>query len=140
MAEQKTKPTVVLPQDFLARIEPQPKREDALALLELYSRATEAPAVMWGPAIVGFGRYSYLYGSGHSGEYFAVGFSPRKKNLTLYFTDGFESHVEQLEALGAHTTATSCLYLKRLDAIDLDVLEAMVRASFERMNGVDVKP
>lgn len=140
MAEQKTKPTRVVPREFLAGVEPQRRREDALALLELYSRATRAPAVMWGPAIVGFGHYSYLYRSGHSGEWAAVGFSPRKQNLTLYFTDGFEHYVEQLEGLGAHTTAKSCLYLKRLDGIDLDVLEAMVRASFERMNGVDLQP
>jgi hypothetical protein len=79
---------------------------------------------------VGFGRVHYRYDSGREGDMFAAGFSPRKTALTVYLTDGFDGRDELLGRLGPHTTGKACLYLKRLDAVDLDVLRALVESSY----------
>ena len=89
--------------------------------------ATGAPPVMWGSSIIGFGDVHYRYASGREGDWFAVGFSPRKKNLTLYLTDGIDRHTEHLERLGPHATGKGCLYIKRLDDVNRDVLGALIR-------------
>lgn len=82
---------------------------------------------MWGSSIVGFGDVHFRYASGHEADWFAVGFSPRKKNLTLYLTDGIDRHTEHLERLGPDATGKGCLYIKRLDAVDREVLDALIR-------------
>lgn len=116
---------------FLDAVEPAQRRTDARTLLGLMERATGQPARMWGTAIVGFGRYHYRYASGHEGDAAAAAFSPRKANLTVYFPAGFEQeYAADLARLGPHTTSVSCLYLKRLDGVDLDVLEDMVRRAY----------
>ncbi len=85
---------------------------------------------MWCGSMVGFGRYHYTYASGRKGSYFRVGFSPRKANLTGYLMDGVDRYRKELEQLGPHKTAISCLYIKRLSDIDMKVLESIIRQSF----------
>jgi len=106
------------------------RRRDAHTLVALMERVTGLPPRMWGSAIVGFGSYHYVYASGREGDMAAVGFSPRKAATTVYLVEGFEDHADDLASLGPHTVGKSCLYLKDLAAVDLEVLERMVRRSF----------
>lgn len=129
MAENKTVPTGVDPLDFIAQVEHAGRREDAEVLLERMARVTGFPARMWGPSIVGFGRYHYEYESGREGDFLMVGFSPRKANMVLYLLPGYDDMQDQLERLGKHKMGASCMYLGRLKSIDLDVLEEMVAAA-----------
>jgi hypothetical protein len=115
---------------FIASVPDETRRSDARTLMTLMERVTGEPARMWGTAIVGFGRYHYVYATGREGDAAAVGFSPRKAATTIYLADGFDGYAEQLDALGPHSTGRSCLYLKRLDQVDLTVLEEMVRRSY----------
>ena len=139
MAELKTKPTPIAAADYLAAVEPVAKREDGRVLDALFSKVTGAPAVMWGPSIVGYGRYRYTYGSGHSGEMCRAGFSPRKAKHSIYLL-GCGGEDEAMEALlarlGKHSRGVGCLYVNKLADIDLGVLEQMIalawRNSFER--------
>jgi hypothetical protein len=88
------------------------------------------PPTMWGPSIIGFGSYHYVYESGREGDAAAVGFSPRKASTTVYLADGFDGYADELARLGPHTLGKSCLYLKDLSKVDLGVLEEMVRRSY----------
>ena len=115
---------------FLAAVTPEVRRRDALVLRALMERVTGRPARMWGPSIVGFGRYHYRYASGREGDMAAAGFSPRKAATTVYLVDGFDAYADDLARLGPHSTGASCLYLKRLDDVDLGVLEEIVRRSY----------
>ncbi len=125
----KTVKTVASADAFLASVA-EPMRADAQTLARWLAEWTGQPATMWGSAIVGFGAVRYAYESGRSGDWMAIGFSPRAKNLALYFLDGFESRGALLEKLGRHSIAKSCLYLTKLSDVDATVLEAMVRASY----------
>lgn len=136
----KTQATDSSVDEFLASVGNVVRQRDARELVRLYERATGAPPVMWGPAIIGFGRYSYTYASGRSGEMCAVGFSPRKANLTLYFRSGFAENTNDLDKLGPHTTNVSCLMLKRLPDVDQKILSSMVKATFAQMNGTHLQP
>lgn len=134
MAENKTRATDASVAAFLAGIAPEPKRQDAETVCALMTRLSgEAPA-MWGPTMVGFGRYRYTYDSGRTGEMFRIGFSPRKANLVLYIVDGFPGHAELMAKLGKHKTGKSCLYLNRLADVDMAVLEELVRQSVAVMD------
>ena len=123
---QKTLPTDVPVDEFLATLDARRSAEGA-ELVALFSSVTGAPAVMWGPSIVGFGTYAYHDASGHEGIWPRAGFSPRKAKLSLY---GLQTHPDAaalLERLGPHTTGADCVYVTRLSAIDLDVLRELVR-------------
>lgn len=126
----KTAPTTVDVDAFIDAVDHPVRRADARALKALMERVTGQPATMWGPSIVGFGSYHYTYASGRQGDAAAAGFSPRKASTTVYLADGFERRGELLARLGPHTTSVSCLYIKRLEDVDLDVLEELVRASY----------
>ena len=115
---------------FLASVENETRRRDARTVLELMQRVTGEPPRLWGPSIVGFGRYHYRGASGREGDWCAAGFSPRKAATTVYLPDGFDDYADDLARLGPHTTSVACLYIKRLDDIDLGVLEGMVRRSY----------
>ena len=131
MAEIKTQPTDADVDAFLADI-PQPRRGQAQAVRVLMTRVTGEPAVMWGTAILGFGKMRYQGKSG-SGEWPVVGLSPRKAALTIYGVyDDYGPHERLFDQLGPHTTGKGCLYLKSLDDIDQYVLERLVRAAWER--------
>lgn len=109
------------------------RRPDCDRLVEMMSKATGAAPVMWRPGIVGFGAYHYRYESGREGDWFLTGFSPRKKDLTLYIMAGFDRYEELMARLGKHKTGKSCLYIKRLADIDTAVLEELVTASVAHM-------
>ncbi len=133
MAELKTKPTNQSVEVFLDSILDEQKRQDCLEILALMKRVTGAEPVMWGESIVGLGLYHYKYASGREGDWPLTGFSPRKQNLTIYITSGFDQFGELLKRLGKHKTSVSCLYIKRLADVDREVLEELVKLSVEHM-------
>lgn len=133
MAETKTAPTDADPRAFIAGLEDERRKAESFELLELFAERTGEEPVMWGDSIVGFGSYDYRYASGRSGTWMRVGFSPRKQQMTVYVMPGFEQYDELLAALGPHSLGRSCLYLKRLDAIDKEALGRLVAESYEAM-------
>lgn len=133
MAELKTKKTVASVDDFLAKVSPAKKREDAIALCELMKKVTKLEPKMWGSSMVGFGDYHYKYESGHEGDTFLVGFSPRKQNLTLYIMPGFDDYAELLSKLGKHKTGKGCLYINTLNDIDVPTLQALLKRTLADM-------
>ena len=118
---------------FLAAVENPRRRADAGQLLALMQEVTGEPPKMWGPSIVGFGKYHYRYASGREGDSLVVGFSPRKQNLVIYIMPGFSDYDELLGRLGKFRTGRSCLYGNKLDDVDLGLLEQLVRESVEEM-------
>jgi hypothetical protein len=130
MAENATRPTDADVHAFIDAVDDPRRREEARTVLALMREVTGEDPVMWGPTMVGFGSVHYRYESGREGDMFAAGFSPRKTALTVYLSDGFDEREDLLRRLGPHTTGRSCLYLKRLDAVDLTVLRALVESSY----------
>lgn len=126
MTELKTKLNDASVEAFLNTVADERKRRDAFTILALMQEITQAEPKMWGDSIVGFGSYRYHYASGRQGDWLIVGFSPRKQALTLYFMPGFEQQGELLSKLGKHTTGKGCLYIKKLDDIDLPTLRKMI--------------
>lgn len=133
MASPKTMPTDVPVTDFLDAVADEQKRADCYELVDLMREVTGAEPVMWGPSIVGFGSYHYTYASGREGDWMISGFAPRKRELTLYIMAGFEGYGALMERLGKHRTGKSCLYIKRLDDVDRDVLRELIAASVAHM-------
>jgi hypothetical protein len=130
MAEPKTKPTEADVDSFLNGVADARQRADAFRVLEIMKEITGKPPRMWGPTMVGFGQYHYVYASGHEGDTFLTGFSPRKGALTLYFTGCLEERfADQLAKLGKVKTGKGCLYIKSLADVDLAVLREMIRAN-----------
>jgi hypothetical protein len=126
MAENKTVPTNQSVAAFVATIADQTRRADAKALIKLMSAATGEKPKMWGPAIIGFGRYHYVYESGREGDMPLIGFSPRKAATVLYIQTGFDDFKALLARLGKHTTGGVCLYIKKLADVDQTVLREIV--------------
>ena len=114
---------------FIAAVEPAVRRSDADRLCALMSRLSGEPPRLWGPTIIGFGRYRYRYDSGRTGEMCRIGFSPRKASLVIYIVDGFPGHAGLMARLGKHKTGKSCLYVNKLADIDMEVLEQLVTES-----------
>lgn len=114
---------------FLAGIADAAKRADAEEIARMLGEITGVEARMWGPSIVGFGEYHYRYESGHEGDMCVAGFSPRKDALTLYVMPGFERHGDLMAKLGKYRTGKSCLYVKRLDDVDRNVLRELLEKS-----------
>lgn len=137
-AELKTVATPGSVADFLAAVPDARRRDEAVVLDALYRRVTGCDPAMWGPSIVGYGSYDYTYDSGRSGTMCRAGFSPRKAALTVYLIGTYcdrQVEVDGLFArLGKHSTGKSCLYIKKLADVDLDVLERLVAISWEVMN------
>jgi hypothetical protein len=129
MAEAKTKPTAIAPEDFVTAVRDPGRRADAEALLRIFRRATGEKPVMWGSSIVGFGKYHYRYASGREGDMCLAGFSPRSTALVLYALSGAKEEKALLARLGAFKLGKACLYLKRLEDVDTKVLEELVRRS-----------
>jgi len=129
MAELKTKATGDDVDAFLASVENDARRADAQAVCALIAKAAKAPPVMWGSAIVGFGHRTLRYPDGREADWMAVGFSPRKASTTLYLAGSLEDYADLLADLGKHTTGKGCLYVKRLDDVDLAVLRKIVTRS-----------
>ncbi len=126
-------PTDVPVAQFMATVADPARRADCETLVRLMQAATGERGRMWGGAIVGFGSYHYVYASGNSGDWPVVAFSPRKTDLSVYIMPGFESHASLLQRLGKHKTGKSCLTLKRLADVDLEVLRQLIEASVAAM-------
>lgn len=129
-----TQPTDADVTAFLDGVADERRRDDARAVVALMREVTGAAPRMWGTTTVGFGRQPYRTADGKEREWFAVGLAPRKAALTLYGLTYYGSNTDLLERLGPHTTGKGCLYLKRLDAVDRDVLTELVRRSWETNN------
>ena len=134
MAEAKTKKNDANVESFIMQVEDPKKREDSFAVIKLMQKITGVAPKMWGGSMVGFGTYHYVYASGHSGDWPLLGFSPRKQNLTLYMMAGFSKYEALMDTLGKYKTGKSCLYVKRLSDINIDVLEKLIAESIEYMN------
>ena len=129
MSELKTKPTEVSPESHIAAITNEEQRNDAQTLVALMRRVTKQEPVMWGPSIVGFGRYHYKYASGHEGDSALTGFAARGSELVVYIAPGFEGRDALLAKLGKHRTVKVCVYIRRLANVDLKILETLVARS-----------
>jgi len=125
--EQRTRPTGDSVVGFLHAVEPARRRAQGLELLDMFREETGAEPRMWGPSMVGFGHLRYTYDTGHSGEMFRVGFSPRKAALTLYGLTSYGSNADLLEKLGKHRVGKGCLYVNTLEDVDRDVLRQLIR-------------
>jgi hypothetical protein len=132
MAELKTKVTQASVNKFLDSLEDEAKRKDSHLLFNMMQKATKDEARMWGDSIVGFGEYHYVGKSGREGDWFLAGLSPRKQNLTLYMLGGWEPHAELLAKLGKHSLGKGCLYIKRLEDVDISVLDKLIAAAVKR--------
>lgn len=132
MAELKTKPTEQSVEAFLEGIADPQQRADSQAIARMMQEVSGAAPRMWGAAIVGYGDRHYQYASGRSGDWFVIGFSPRKQNLTIYAYGYLEQYADLLARLGKHTTGKGCLYIKRLAAVDQGVLRALLEESVAR--------
>jgi hypothetical protein len=130
MAENKTKATEMSVQSYLSNIEDESRRKDCEALTKLMSKATKQEPKMWGTSIVGFGSYHYRYDSGREGEAPVAGFSSRKGDITLYLASGFPRQEELLTKLGKHNTGKGCLYIRKLNDVDLKTLEQLIVESY----------
>jgi hypothetical protein len=133
MGESKTKLNDGDVYAFLNCVSDEKKRRDSFVILKLMQEATDAKPKMWGDSIVGFGSYHYKYASGREGDWFLTGFSPRKQNLTLYIMPGFEKYETLLNRLGKYSTGKSCLYIKKIEDVDLGVLKELVEKSVKYM-------
>jgi len=129
MAANKTLPTPVDAHAYLAAIDDPARRADCQVLSSLMERITGQPPVMWGASIVGFGSYHYRYASGREGDAPLAGFAPRKGDISIYLSCDMGARADLLAQLGRHKMGKSCLYLRRLDEVDVTVLEQLVRES-----------
>ena len=130
MSEAKTKPTTASVARFIAALTPEQRRRDALAVMKLMKQATGESPRMWGPAIVGYGRYRMTYAGGRQAEWKLTGYSPRKASLVLYIMTGFPRQAALKAKLGKCRTGGGCLYINRLSDVNTSVLAEMVEASF----------
>jgi Domain of unknown function (DU1801). len=129
MAELKTKKTNASVDKFLNGVTDEQRRKDCFKLVDIMKAATKSEPAMWGASIVGFGRHQYKYMSGRELEWFILGFSPRKQDLTLYVMPGVERYPELMKKLGKYKTGKSCLYIKKLEDIDLPTLKKLIKES-----------
>jgi hypothetical protein len=129
MAGNKTTANDQSVEEFLNAIADEQKRKDSFTVVELLKEASGMEPKMWGSSIVGVGSYHYKYESGREGDTMLAGFSPRKQNLTFYNVGGFEQYGDLLSQLGKHSLGKGCLYIKRLNDVDLPTLKKLIEAS-----------
>lgn len=134
MSQNKTRPNTASITSFLDSVEDEIQRQDNVRLIDIMKEITGEDPVMWGPSIIGFGSYHYKYDSGREGDMLLTGFSPRKQNLSLYIMAGFSNYENLMQKLGKYKTGKSCLYIKRLSEINIDVLKELIKASFDHYN------
>lgn len=133
MAENKTTKNYGSVDDFLATVTHKKRRADADELLDIMRNITGLEPAMWGTSLIGFDTYHYTYDSGREGDMFMLGFSPRKQKLVIYIVPGFEDYGDYLARLGKHKSSVSCLYINKLEDIDLEVLQELMARSYEDM-------
>lgn len=129
-SQTKTQPTKASVKDFLSGLKDK-QRKDSEELIRLMRKISGKPPVMWGPSIIGFDKCHYKYESGREGDMGAMGFSPRKTNLTIYLVDGCSKYKDLLSKLGTHTIGKVCVYIKHLSDVDMKVLEKVLRSSYK---------
>jgi hypothetical protein len=122
-------------ESFLETVTDERRRRDCRTVMQIMKKVTGSAPKMWGPSIVGFGSYRYKYESGREGDWFLTGFSPRKQNLTLYVMSGFKGQDPLMARLGKHKTGKACLYINRLEDIDLGVLTKLIERSVRQLDG-----
>ncbi|TQV73690.1 DUF1801 domain-containing protein [Aliikangiella marina] len=130
MSELKTRKNNTSVTSFLNSVENEKRRKDAKQILKMMKDITGEKAVMWGTSMVGFGSYDYKYASGREGTWMRIGFSPRKANTTLYIMNGFSQYNELLSQLGKYKTGKSCLYINKLEDVDIEVLKKMIKHAY----------
>lgn len=123
----KTIPTNTEVKSFLNNIESEQRRVDGFELLKIMEKITKEKPVMWGDNVIGFGSIHYKYKSGREGDFFKVGFSPRKRSLSIYLMSGFNQLKDLLGMLGKHRLGKSCLYINKLDDVDVDILREIIK-------------
>lgn len=133
MAPLKTQPTNEDVLIFLNKIDNEQRKQDCLRLLDIFKEVTSFPPRMWGDSIVGFGNYHYKYKSGQEGDWFLTGFSSRKLNITIYIMSGFKDFTDKLEKFGNYKTSSSCLYINKLDNINIQLLKELIKESVAKM-------
>ena len=133
MAELKTRPNKASVRQYIASLESDVRKSESKQIFALMRRVTGHRAKMWGESIVGFGSYHYMYESGREGDWLLTGFSPRKQNMTIYVMNGFSDYKKLLAKLGKHKHSKSCLYLPRVENVDLGILEEIVTRSVAHM-------
>lgn len=134
MSENKTIPTGADVGAFLETVTPERRRTDALVLERMFREATGFTPRMWGPSMIGYGRYHYRYASGRTGEFLATGFAPRRAALSIYIMPGYTDFRHILQRLGKYKKGKSCLYINRLAEVDTGVLSELIRAGLEDLN------
>lgn len=127
MAKNKTTETQSSVDDFIASVENEGQRDDSYKLTKLMQEVSGHEPKMWGPSIIGFGRYHYRYASGHEGDAPLIGFSPRKAAISLYIHTGLEDHKELLNGFGKFKMAKACIYIKKLSDVDEAKLKAIMK-------------
>ncbi len=133
MAEIKTKPTSASVEDFINTVNDEQKRKDSFVILEMMKKATGEEPKMWGSSLIGFGNKRYKSpATGREADWLRIGFSPRKANLSLYISIDIQEHAAALEKLGKHKTGVGCLYINKLEDINMKVLKEMIDASLNR--------
>ena len=133
MAEIKTKPTSASVEDFINNVKDEQKRKDSFVILEMMKKATGEEPKMWGSSVIGFGNVRYKSPTtGREVDWLRIGFSPRKANLSLYISIDIKEHAAALKKLGKHKTGVGCLYINKLEEIDMKVLKGMIDASLNR--------
>ncbi|MEP7136637.1 MAG: DUF1801 domain-containing protein [Chloroflexota bacterium] len=133
MAELKTKLNNASVDKFLKGVKDEQTRADCYQIIELMQKAAKAEPKMWGTSIIGFGNIHLKYESGRELDWFPIGFSPRKQNLTLYLMGGMESKQELLGKLGKHSTGKGCIYIKKLADVDIKILNKLITASVKKV-------
>ena len=136
MADLKTKPTDKSVKEFLNKVENPKRRDDSFKVLKLMQDVTQEEPIMWGDSIVGFGSYHYKYASGREADWLAIGFSPRKQYLTIYIMDGFEKYDDLLKKLGKHKLGKSCLYINKLEDVNIPVLKELMSESVKQVKKI----
>ena len=129
MSTNKTKPTTRSVELFLDDLIPEQRKKDSWTLYRLMEKITGSQGVLWGTSIIGFGDYHFKYASGREGDWFLTGFSPRKNALTLYLMCDISHESIDFSTLGKHKKGKGCLYIKRLDDVDLKALEDIIKTS-----------
>ena len=131
MSENKTKPKEIDVVAFLKTVEPEKRSLEGLRLNEIFEEATGEKAVLWGPNIIGYGTYHYKYESGREGDFMRAGFSPRKAKISLYIMGGHGRFEKEFKSLGKYKNGKSCVYINKLEDIDIDVLKRLIKVSYD---------
>lgn len=140
MAEIKTKATKVSVKKFIDAVDDEQKRKDSYELIRIMKKITKEEPKMWGPSIIGFGKYEYRYESGQGGEMCITGFSPRKATFSIYLLAGKSKSEDLFKKLGKYKMGKACLYVKKLSDIDVKILEKLIKVSVDAIKSYKQYP